>query len=115
MEPDESGSSLVALAMMTDFTYCLIQQVIIQAEAKGDLPVTPVIDCSDPDVFGSLFQMYRAWEESQKEDPDPSQSDLLELEFEIFMPRTLCYLGNWYFKDDSEFRAKMTAHDDSPR
>jgi hypothetical protein len=65
-DPDESGSSLVALAMMTDFAYCLIQQVITQAKAKGDLPVIPVVDCPDPGVLGSLFQLYRAWEENQK-------------------------------------------------
>jgi hypothetical protein len=30
------------------------------------------------------------------------------------MSTTLRYLDNWYFKHDSEFRAKMTAHDDMP-
>jgi hypothetical protein len=54
-DPEKSGFSPVTMAMMTDFAYCLIQQVTTQAEANGGLPVTPVINCPNPGVLGSLF------------------------------------------------------------
>jgi hypothetical protein len=39
---------------------------------------------------------------------------VLDAGFEIFIPTVMHYLGNWYFKDDPQYRSKMVDYDDMP-